>query len=158
MLRLTDRERPPKKSVKLFQKTNKRTISALAGSLFRRLDRVDEIHVYGLIAHVGGHMRRHIPVQRWREQLVGGGQIFAQINRVVNLSKADLPGAAKFCHQAVVKPSEFEFAHVKNGAFGDIEPNGYGAGGVVKLRFRFDRGRDKSSGPVELLDVLDVVA
>ena len=46
--------------------------------LFRRFHRVDEIDVDGLVADVGGHVRRYIPVQGRREQLLGCGQIFAR--------------------------------------------------------------------------------
>ena len=126
--------------------------------LFGRFYRVDKIDVDRLVAAVGSHMRRHIPVQRRWQQLVGCGEIFAEVGRVVNFSGADLPGIAELRRQAIVEPAEFEVAHVIDRSFIDVEANGDGAGGIVKLGFGLDRGRNKSAGSVKLLDVLQIIA
>src|ERR1039458_6451189 len=142
----------PTSPVKLLQKPDKHLdqCPGRSPSLFRRLYRVDEIDVDAPVADVGSHMRRHIPVQGRREQLVGGRQIFTEVSGVVNLPGPDLPGVAEFRRQAVVEAAEFKFAHVIDVTFLHVEANQHGSGSIVKLRIRLDRAGDESTGSVEI--------
>src|SRR6202035_2793635 len=137
--------------------TSNRACSENRNRLFRRLHRIDEIDIDGLVSDVGSHMRCYIPVQGGREKLMGGEQVFAQISRIVNFSRADLPGAAEFRCQTVVEAAIFEFAHVIDVALLHLEADGHGAGGIIKLGVRLDGTGEKSPGTVELLNVFQVI-
>src|SRR5580692_6070392 len=126
--------------------------------LFRSFCRVNEIDVDGLLADVGGHVRRDVPVEVRGKEFLGGRQIFTQVGRVVDVAWADSPNSAEFGGQAIVKAAKFEVAHVINGAFGHSQVEKDRAGRVVELGVDLDGGGDKSVRAVELLNVFQVVA
>src|SRR5580700_7936015 len=77
--------------------------------------RVLDVYVYGLVPNVRGEVDGRFPVEVGGEQLVSFRQEFVDVAKVVDLSRAELPGSAKLGDEAVVEAAELQFAHVVDG-------------------------------------------
>ena len=86
-----------------------------------------------------------------------GGQIFFQVGGVIHITWTDFPSFTELGSQAVVEASELEFAHVILEALIHREANHNGAGWIVELGLRSQRGGDIAFASVEFLNVFQVV-